>query len=623
MCAPLHSLMPSLKRLWPYITPYKASIVLAVTCMVLSGLLSGAFVYLAKNVLKPMLSSGPAVARLHKLDHFTLLLLGVCVLRMVVDYGRVYVTQRTGQRILAQLRVDLFRHFQELSVGFFERKRTGEVLSRMTFDLGALQNVLTLAVMTVVTAPIVIVIYLGMMIHYNWRLSLFVVVILPPVALLISRGGRKIRTATASLQTQLAELTNYLQERISAMRLIQTFGTRDYEVRLFHDVNHQTYRSTMKPIRLQAALSPAIEFTGMIGVILSLWFGARDVIAGRMPPEDLLTFLFLINGVAGQVKSIGGLNLLFKQAEAAADRLFEILDTQPEVRDVPDAIDLTQRTVQGHVDFEDVHFAYATGPEVLHGISFEIKPGEVVALAGLSGSGKTTISALLPRLYDPTGGRVLLDGNDLRDVKLMSLRAHIGAVPQETTLFHGSIRDNIAYGRPDATLEEITEAARRAYADEFIRSLPEGYETQIGERGSRLSGGQRQRIAIARAFLRDPRILILDEATSSLDAESESRVQDALAKLMEGRTTLIIAHRFSTIQYAHRILVLDNGYIVETGRHEELLAQRGRYYSLYQMQAFRARGDDNDKAALEGAANGAGQSELPGAAMLQAIPSSL
>ncbi|MBV9864709.1 MAG: ABC transporter ATP-binding protein [Abitibacteriaceae bacterium] len=593
--------MDNVKRLLPYVRPHLQALLLGAICMVLSAVLGGVFVLLAKDVLGPMLNGGPAAERLYKLDYFTILVLAVSLLRMVTDYGQTYITQRTGQRVLARLRLDLFSHFQALSVGFFEQRRTGEILSRMTNDLGALQSILTLAVVTTISSPLRLVIYIGLMVHFNWRLSLFVLVVLPPVALLISATGRRIKVATTSLQRRLAELTNYLQERVAAMRLIQTFGTKDYEIQLFEQVNHETFRSTMKPIRIQAVLSPAIEFTGMLGVLLSLWFGGRDVIAGHMQSEALLTFLFSMQQVAMQVKSISGLNLMVRQADAAAARLFEILDTKPEVCDVPDAIDLSQREVRGHIVFDDVYFSYQTGPEVLHGISFEIKPDEVVALAGLSGSGKTTISALVPRLYDPTKGKVLVDGHDLRDVSMASLRAHIGAVPQETILFHGTIRDNIAYGRPQATLEQIVEAARRANADDFIRAQPEGYDTQIGERGGRLSGGQRQRIAIARAFLRDPRILILDEATSSLDAESESKVQEALAKLMEGRTTLIIAHRFSTIQHADRILVLDNGCIAESGKHEELLQQRGRYYSLYQMQAFASRHGVNEQA-LDGEA---------------------
>jgi subfamily B ATP-binding cassette protein MsbA len=484
----------------------------------------------------------------------------------------------------------LFAHFQSLSVGFFEKRRTGEIMSRLTNDLAALQSVLTVAVISAVKAPVEVVGALVYMFSKNWQLSLFVFLILPPAAFLINRAGRRVREATSILQRQLAEMTNYLQEKIAAMRLIQTFGTREYEIAHFNKVNQESYRRTMQPIRISAGLAPTIEFVGYAGVLVVLWFGASR----GMEAEKLLVFLFAMHRCAMQFKAIASLNTMFKSADAASERLFEMLDTQPEVRDVPNAIDLRTREVQGHLRFEDVRFSYGEG-EVLHGVSFEIKPGEVVALAGLSGSGKTTISNLVPRLYDPSAGRVTIDGLDLREVSLLSLRSYIGAVPQETTLFHGTVRDNIAYAKPDATIEEIIEAARGANADNFIRELPEGYDTPIGERGGRLSGGQRQRIAIARALLRDPKILILDEATSALDAESESLVQDALARLMQGRTTLIIAHRFSTIRHANQILVMDSGNIAETGTHDELLARNGIYARLYQMQTFAARAESAEK----------------------------
>jgi subfamily B ATP-binding cassette protein MsbA len=311
-------------------------------------------------------------------------------------------------------------------------------------------------------------------------------------------------------------------------------------------------------------------------------------------------------------KSIASLNLMVKSADAAAGRLWEILDTPLEIKDAQNAIALDKSKVQGHLSFEKVRFAYGDGPDVLHSIDFEVKPGEVVALAGLSGSGKSTIAALLPRLYDPTGGRITLDGVDLRDIKVQSLRDLIGAVPQDVTLFHGTVRDNIAYGSPGAELNDVVAAARRAHADVFIRKLPEGYDAPIGERGGGFSGGQKQRLAIARALLRDPKLLILDEATSALDAESEGLVQDALTELMKGRTTLIIAHRFSTIIHADRILVLDQGRIIESGNHAQLLAQKGQYFRLYQMQSFQARrGDD---ALPEGSTPEPGETAALGAA---------
>jgi subfamily B ATP-binding cassette protein MsbA len=589
--------MTSLKRLTPYLKPHTRSIILALACTLLSGALDGAFLYLAQYVLKPILSGNGDTHRQMELAKFAGLILSVAIFRVLVSFGQTYITQRTGQRILAKIREDLFAKFSQLSVSFFERKRTGEAISRLTNDVNALQAILTTLATGLIGAPVALVICIGYMLSHNWRLTLFVVFILPVAAWLINRAGRRIRAATAYLSEKNADLTNYLQEKLAAMRLIQTFGTEEYEQTLFRKVNDAAYKSTMKPIRIQASLAPIIEFTGMCGIVSALWFGGNDVVHGRMQAEALITFLLAIHRSAMQAKAIAGLNLLVKSAEAAAGRLWEIIDTQPDVRDSANPIDLGQRKVEGHLKFEKVRFAYQDGPEILHDIEFEIKPGEVVALAGLTGSGKTTIASLVPRLYDPTSGRVTLDGLDLRDIKLKSLRDLIGAVPQEVTLFHGTIRDNIAYGRPNASLDEVVAAARRAHADEFIRTREGGYDAPIGERGGGFSGGQRQRLAIARALLRDPKLLILDEATSSLDAESEGLVQDALNELMKGRTTLIIAHRFSTIMHADRILVLEQGRVVEEGNHQELLARKGLYARLFQMQAFAARREANEEEA--------------------------
>jgi subfamily B ATP-binding cassette protein MsbA len=603
--------MQHIKRLFGYLKPHRNSMAVAVVCMILSGLLSGAFFYLFRTVLEQILSSDTG-DRMARVNMFMGVVFVWAALRVSVDFTLNYITQRTGYNVLSELRAQLFAHFQHLSVGFFEKRRTGEIMSRLTNDLAALQSALSVAVITAVKAPIETAVAITYMFYEDWRLSLFVFVILPPVAWLINRAGNRIRRATASLQTQLADLTNYLQEKIAAMRLIQTFGTKDYEIAQFNKVNDEAYRRTMKPVRIQASLGPIIEFIGYAGVLLVLWFGAY----AKMEAEALLVFIFAMHRAAMQFKALASLSNLFRSADAAAERLFEMLDTQPDVRDAPNAKDLRGQKVSGHLRFENVRFAYGTGPEVLKGISFEVKPGEVVALAGLSGSGKTTISNLVPRLYDPTSGALTLDGTDLRDIKLDSLRAHIGAVPQKTTLFHGTIRENIAYARPDATLDEIVEAARGANADQFIREFPDGYDTEIGEQGGRLSGGQAQRIAIARALLRDPEILILDEATSSLDSESESLVQEALTRLMKGRTTLVIAHRFSTIRHANQILVLDKGTVAETGTHDELLLSGGLYSRLYQMQTFASRAEESDSAETEVVV--LGSNALPGGSVLTA-----
>jgi len=589
-------LVTELKRLLPYVKPHRKHMAMAIACMVLSGLLGGAFLWAAKGVMELMLDfTLPESERFLRLNLAVVILVGILLLRVVIDFGDSFLANRVAQRVLSQLRMDLFSHIQGLSIGFFERRRTGELMSRMTNDLGRLQTLMTSSVEALVQSPIAIIIYIGAMFKLNWHLSLFVFFVLPPVVFMVSRAGRKIHSAVNLQQKQLAELTSYLQEKVSAMRLIQTFGTKPYEIAQFQKINHEAYKRTMQPIVIQSTLAPLVDFVAYAGAVGALWFGAHSIHSAA-DSAALFTFMLAMNRASAQIKVLSGLNLNLKGAQAAAQRLFEIFDTQPEVRDEPGAIDLSTRKVEGHLVFSDVRFTYPNAEgEVLHGISFDIKPGEVVALAGLSGSGKTTISNLVPRLYDPTKGRITLDGMDLRAVSLLSLRSHIGAVPQETTLFHGTIRDNIAYGKPQATFEEILEAARRANADDFIREQPEGYDTPIGERGLRLSGGQRQRIAIARALLRDPKILILDEATSALDAESESLVQDALNTLMKGRTTLIIAHRFSTIRNANRILVLDKGGIAEVGSHDELLARGGIYARLYQMQTFANRAEQNQE----------------------------
>jgi subfamily B ATP-binding cassette protein MsbA len=569
---------------------------LAVFCTLISGALMAVFYWLLRNILGIMISdvstivagssaqagqASPAISG----GKFSLFLGGMLlwmIARALADFGREYFIQRVWQRILARLRLDLFAHFQNLSVGFFEKRRTGELMSRMTNDLNALQSIMTDALITIVRAPIEVVVSIGFMFIVSWQLSLVILLILPPIAWMVNRAGNKMRKATKELQEQTAEVTHYLQEKIGAMRLVQTFGLRDYEVQHFGVVNQAAYRRSMKPIRIQAVLGPSIDFIAYLGVVLVLWVSVRNGVGFA----SLGAFLFAMHRASGQMRSLANLNNTLKKGQAAADRLFELLDEKPQIVDAPNAIDLRERKVEGHLFFDNVRFSYDGEHEVLKGVSFEIRPGEVVALAGLSGSGKTTISSLVPRLYDPTSGRVLLDGIDLRDVQTLSLRAHIGAVPQETTLFHGTIRDNISYGSPDATLDEIINAAQKAHADEFIRKLEDGYDTAIGERGSLLSGGQRQRIAIARALLRNPRILILDEATSALDAESEQLVQDALGTLMAGRTTLIIAHRFATIWRADKILVMEEGNVIEEGTHQELLARQGQYFRLYQMQAF-------------------------------------
>jgi subfamily B ATP-binding cassette protein MsbA len=506
----------------------------------------------------------------------------VFALRGFFVYGQTYLMSYVSQKVVIDLREALFRHFQRLSVSYFDRSRTGKVLSYMTNDVGALQGALAQNVIELSTESLTLVGSLVAMFYLHWQLALLTLITVPLVAQAMKLFGKKLRKASGTMQQRAAEITSVLQEMIVSIRLIRLFVREEYETNRFIRENDNNFTAQMKAAQLSATLTPVIEFLAAIAVTVIIWYGGREVISGNLTSGSLIAFLVYAVNISNPVKRLGNVYGNIQRAVAAAERVFSVLDTLPEIEDAPDAIELP--LVQGNVSFENVTFEYRDGEPALKNLSIEIPSGQILAIVGPSGAGKSTIANLLPRFYDPQAGIIRIDGVDIRNVTVRSLREQIAMVPQETILFNASIYENILYGRLDADRDSVIIAAQAANAHDFIMQLPDGYETQIGERGCQLSGGQRQRIAIARAILKDPRILILDEATSALDAESERVVQDALDKLMIGRTTFVIAHRLSTIQRADKILVMEKGRMIECGRHMDLLDAGGLYCKLYSLQ---------------------------------------
>jgi len=566
-------------RLLRYVKPYTLRIVIALLCTILAA---GTNLYIPK-IIGEIIDNVLATKDLSALNNIAIGIIVLMVLQGIFLYGQTYLMAYVGQKIIIDIRRAIYQHLQRLSLLFFETRQIGTIMSYITNDVAALQSALVDNVIELVTQFVVLIGSVIFMFYLDWKLAFITFASLPFIVQAISISGRKLRIKSRVLQERAAHITAFLQESLSAVRVVKSFVREDYELNRFDHENNQNFNAQMKTVQVASIITPVINILTAIGVTGIVWFGGHEVIDGNLTSGALISFLTYAINLTTPIKRLSSVYGNIQKALAAAQRVFEIIDTEPDIKNSPTAIILPP--VNGQVVFHEVTFEYKTGEPVLSNLSFEAKPGQMVALVGPSGSGKTTIANLIPRFYDPVSGYITIDGVKIKEATLNSLREQIGIVPQETLLFNGTVYENILYGDLTASRSAIIDAAKAANAHNFIVEMPNGYETLIGERGSTLSGGQRQRIAIARAILKNPQILILDEATSALDTESESLVQEALNKLMVGRTSFVIAHRLSTVQKADLILVMEKGRIIEHGQHEELVIANGLYSKLYHIHS--------------------------------------
>jgi subfamily B ATP-binding cassette protein MsbA len=586
--------MTVLRRLFRYLTPYWKQLIFTSVLLILLTVLELLPPLFQKRIVDEVI--GPC-----DVSHLGTLvagMVGVYALTQAMNSGDLYIRHALGERFIFDLRVRLYAYLQRLSLSFFEQTSTGELMSRVTNDINALEHFVThgtsfmaIDLMRLIGTAIILF-------FLEWRLALLVLIPVPILAVGMRWFNTRIRTVYRRVRDRLGDINARLQDNLAGIRVIQAFGREDATLERFTVESQRYYEARVWGIRYWSSFFPVMYFIASMGSVLVLGVGAVMVVQGQLSLGSMVAFLSYVVSFYDPIRRLTEIDNVFQEAIAAGERIFELLDEVPEIEDSPDAVALPR--LRGEVCFHDVHFRYGaasadspqTEPEVLHDVEFQVAPGEVVALVGPSGAGKTSIANLLCRFYDPIHGQITVDGYDLRQAQIKSLRRQIAVVLQDTFLFNTTVRENLLYGKPDANEEEMIAAARAAYAHDFIMALPQDYDTEIGERGVKLSGGQKQRLALARAILADPRILILDEATSSVDAEAEYLIQQALDEVLRGRTALVIAHRLSTIRNADKIIALEGGRIIEIGDHHELLSRGGLYSQLYQRQ-------------LELAANGA------------------
>lgn len=614
-------------RLLTYVKKYWKHLSVSVVCTIFFSLFSGLSIYLSIPLLETLFTQAGSNVSQTKIETFapegspgiggvvkdlsrtfqqvvlsgskSQALLRICIIILIAfllknlfGYLQAYSLAYVEQGVIKDLRDSLYRHIHQLSLGYFTNERTGNLISRVTNDVSVLQGSVAASFLNLIREPLLILVFVGIAMYISWKLTLLSFVVFPFSLYFISRIGIKLHKESGVVQEKIADITSVLQETISGVKVVKAFAMEEFENRKFARETWAYFRQVLKITRIRNLASPTTEFLSVAAGVIIIWFGGRQVLEGQaLTPAEFIGFLLAIFQAMPPIKELSNVANRFQESSAAGKRVYEILDTQPAVRNAPDAVRI--QDFKDKIEFRDVSFAYdkvplaieMNGVPVLKNISLRVRKGEVLAIVGPSGGGKTTLVDLIPRFYDPTGGKIFLDGIDLRQIELKSLRDQIGIVTQETILFNDTVRNNIAYGLDDCPLKRIVEAAKAANAHTFIEEMPLGYNTVVGERGMKLSGGQRQRLSIARALLKNPPIMIFDEATSSLDSESEILVQEAIERLMRNRTTFVIAHRLSTIRNAHRIIVIDKGEITQEGRHTELIRESsGLYRKLYDMQ---------------------------------------